>query len=124
MTQGEIEQLTVKTENIFSELEVRIMSDIVRRIKENGVSTASADWQISRLQQLGMSEKQIRTWIQKALEASDKEMDHIFSDEAYSPWNHPVICLPELLRDVCSISRTRRKRHGDQNETGNRRTPY
>lgn len=83
MTQGEIEQLTVKTENIFSELEVRIMSDIVRRIKENGVSTASADWQISRLQQLGMSEKQIRTWIQKALEASDKEMDHIFSDEAY-----------------------------------------
>ncbi len=83
MTQGEIEQLTVKTENIFSELEVRIMSDIVRRIKENGVSTASADWQISRLQQLGMSENQIRTWIQKALEASDKEMDHIFSNEAY-----------------------------------------
>ena len=84
MTQGEIERLTVKTENIFSELEVRIMSDIVRRIKENGVSTASADWQISRLQQLGMSENQIRTWIQKTLEASDKEMDHIFSDEAYS----------------------------------------
>lgn len=83
MTQGESEQLTVKTENIFSELEIRIMSDIVRRIKENGVSTASADWQISRLQQLGMSEKQIRTWIQKALEASDKEMDHIFSDAAY-----------------------------------------
>lgn len=83
MTQGEIEQLTVKTENIFSELEVRIMSDIVRKIKENGVSTASADWQISRLQQLGMSENQIRTWIQKALEASDKEMDHIFSNEAY-----------------------------------------
>lgn len=83
MTQGEIEKLTARTENIFSELEVRIMSDIVRRIKENGVSTASADWQISRLQQLGMSEKQIRTWIQKALEASDKEMDHIFSDEAY-----------------------------------------
>ena len=27
MTQGEIEQLTVKTENIFSELEVRIMSE-------------------------------------------------------------------------------------------------
>ena len=42
MTQGEIEKLTVKTENIFSELEIRIMSDIVRRIKENGVSTALA----------------------------------------------------------------------------------
>ena len=32
MTQGEIEKLTAKTENIFSELEIRIMSDIVRRI--------------------------------------------------------------------------------------------
>lgn len=83
MTQGEIEKLTVKTENIFSELEVRIMSDIVRRIKENGVSTASADWQISRLQQLGVSEQRIRIWIQKALEASEKEMNRIFSDEAY-----------------------------------------
>ena len=59
------------------------MSDIVRRIKENGVSTASADWQISRLQQLGVSEQRIRIWIQKALEASEKEMNRIFSDEAY-----------------------------------------
>ena len=86
MTQGEIEKLTVKTENIFSELEVRIMSDIVRRIKENGVSTATADWQISRLQQLGMAKEEVTAWIQKALEASDKEMDRIFSDETYKEY--------------------------------------
>lgn len=86
MTQGEIEKLTAKTENIFSELEVRIMSDIVRRIKENGVSTATADWQISRLQQLGMAKEEITAWIQKALKTSDKEMDRIFSDEAYKEY--------------------------------------
>ena len=86
MTQGEIEKLTAKTENIFSELEVRIMSDIVRRIKENGVSTATADWQISRLQQLGKAKEEITAWIQKALEISDKEMDRIFSDEAYKEY--------------------------------------
>lgn len=86
MTQGEIEKLTAKTENIFSELEVRIMSDIVRRIKENGVSTATADWQISRLQQLGMAKEEITACIQKALETSDKEMDRIFSDEAYKEY--------------------------------------
>nr|WP_296083921.1 phage minor capsid protein [uncultured Blautia sp.] len=86
MTQGEIEKLTAKTENIFSELEVRIMSDIVRRIKENGVSTATADWQISRLQQLGMAREEVTAWIQKALEASDKEMDRIFSDETYKEY--------------------------------------
>ena len=47
MTQGEIEKLTVKVSNIFSELEVRIMTDIVRRIKENGFASASVDWHIS-----------------------------------------------------------------------------
>ena len=64
MTQGEIEKLTVKVSNIFSELEVRIMTDIVRRIKENSFASASVDWQISRLQQLGMAEEDIRGWIQ------------------------------------------------------------
>ena len=83
MTLGEIEKLTVKTEKIFSELEIRIMEDIVRRIKENGISTASADWQITRLQQLGKSEAEIRKWIQDALNASNEEMNRIFSDEAY-----------------------------------------
>ena len=64
MTQGEIEKLTVKVSNIFSELEVRIMTDIVRRIKENGFASASVDWQISRLQQLGMAEEDIRGWME------------------------------------------------------------
>lgn len=86
MTQGEIEKLTAKTENIFSELEIRIMSDIVRRIKENGVSTASADWQLTRLQQLGVSQERIQKYIKEALEASDKEMEKIFSDKAYEEY--------------------------------------
>ena len=86
MTQGEIEKLTVKVSNIFSELEGRIMTDIVRRIKENGFASASVDWQISRLQQLGMAEEDIRGWIQSALQATDAEMDRIFSDEVYKQY--------------------------------------
>lgn len=83
MTQGQLEKLPLKISKIFSDLEIRIMTDIVRRIKENGFSTASSDWQITRLQQLGKSEEDIKKWIQEALKASDKEMDRIFSDEAY-----------------------------------------
>ena len=86
MTQGEIEKLTVKVSNIFSELEVRIMTDIVRRIKENGFASAAVDWQISRLQQLGMAEDDIRGWIQSALQATDEEMGRIFSDEVYKQY--------------------------------------
>ena len=86
MTQGEIEKLTVKTQNIFSRLEIRIMQDIIRRIKENGFVTASADWQISRLKQLGESEQTIRQLIQDALGASDEELERIFSDEVYEEY--------------------------------------
>lgn len=86
MTQGEIEKLGQKTAKIFSELEIRIMSDIVRRIKINGFSTAGADWQFSRLQQLGKSEKDIKKWIQEALETSEEEIDKIFSEETYKEY--------------------------------------
>lgn len=86
MTQGEIEKLASGQAKIFTDLQDRIMADIVRRIRINGFSTASADWQISRLQQLGMSEADIRSWVQEALKASDEEIERIFSDEVYEQY--------------------------------------
>lgn len=86
MTQGELEKIPLKISSIFSDLEIRIMTDVVRRIKENGFSTASADWQITRLQQLGKSEKEIRQWIRQALKASDAEIEQIFSDDVYEQY--------------------------------------
>lgn len=86
MTQGQLEEIPEGIRKAFSDLEIRIMDDIVRRIKINGFSTATADWQISRLQQLGMSEADIREWIRMTLEISEKEMDRIFSDEVYKEY--------------------------------------
>ena len=86
MTQGDLEKLPLELQKIFSELEIRIMEDVVRRIKINEFSTATADWQISRLQQLGESEANIKAWIKEALEASDEELDKIFSDVLYEQY--------------------------------------
>lgn len=83
MTQGELERLPAPIEKVMRDLEARIMDDIVRRIKINSFSTASVDWQITRLQQLGMSEKEIKEWVRMALELSDEEIEKIFSDEIY-----------------------------------------
>lgn len=83
MTQGEIERLPEEIVRIFQGLEKRIMNDVVRRIWINGFSTASADWQISRVQQLGESEENIRAWVSEALTATEKELDEIFSDAVY-----------------------------------------
>ena len=86
MTQGEIEKLALKTGNIFSQLEMRIMTDIVRRIRENGFSTASADRQIMLMQKLGESEESIKDWIKEALKSSDEEMDRIFFYYVYKQY--------------------------------------
>lgn len=86
MTQGEIEQVSKKIEKIFSDLEIRIMSDIVRRIQINGFSTASADWQMTRLQQLGWAESEIKEYIKEALGASDAEIQDIFSNQVYKQY--------------------------------------
>ena len=86
MTQGELEKLGIPPSISFSDLEMRIMEDIVRRIKINGFSTASSDWQITRLQQLGESEENIKKWVQETLSASDAEIERIFSDEVYEQY--------------------------------------
>lgn len=86
MTQGELERIPLPFQKKMSELEIRIMTDIVRRIKENGFSTATSDWQITRLQQLGKSESDIKDWIRDALKVSDKELDKIFSDEVHKEY--------------------------------------
>ena len=86
MTQGELEQIPQPFVELMSELEMRIMKDIVEKIKVNGFSSASVDWEISRLQQLGESEEQIRKWIAEALEKTDDELDKVFSDDVYEEY--------------------------------------
>lgn len=83
MTQGELEQIPQPFVELMSELEMRIMKDIIERIKVNGFLPAFADWEISRLQQLGESEEQIRKWIKETLEKTDDEVDKIFSNDVY-----------------------------------------
>lgn len=86
MTQGELEQIPQPFVELMSELEMRIMKDIVEKIKANGFSSASVDWEISRLRQLGESEEQIRKWIAEALDKTDDELDKVFSDDVYEEY--------------------------------------
>ena len=83
MTQGELEKIPEGMEILMGRLEERIMNDIVRRIRQASFSTASADWEFTRLQQLGMGADQIRKWVQELLNASDQEVDRIYSDDVY-----------------------------------------
>ena len=86
MTQGELEQIPKEVEKSMNQLQIRIMEDIVRRIRINGFSTATADWQYSRLIQLGMSEKEIKAWIAEALGECSEAVDRIYSDDLYKEY--------------------------------------
>ena len=85
-SQGELEQIPQEAVKHISDLEIRIMEDIVGRIRENGFSSASSDWQITRLQQLGESETRIKDMIRQALGNIDTDIDHIFSDTVYEEY--------------------------------------
>lgn len=80
LTSGEIEAVSMSMDESLKALEMRIMEDIVRRIKINGEITRSADWQINRLLQLGMSMKEIENDIKPALDFSDEEMLEMYSN--------------------------------------------
>lgn len=77
---SELESMPIELEKHFKELELRIMTDIVRRIKINSEITRSADWQIYRLNQLGESTDMIKKYIQEALNLSEKEVAHLYED--------------------------------------------
>lgn len=65
-------------EKHFSDLEIRIMEDIVRRIRQTGKITSTADWQINRLKILGYSSEDIENMLKEALGKSYPEMFELY----------------------------------------------
>lgn len=62
----------------FTDLEERIMKDIVRRIRKTGEITSTADWQINRLKILGYSSEDIEKAIKDTLNDSYPEMFELY----------------------------------------------
>lgn len=71
-------QLSGRIEKNFTDLEMRIMQDIVRRIKKAGKITSTADWQINRLKILGYSSEDIEQTLKEALDKSYPEMFELY----------------------------------------------
>ena len=76
---SELERLSMLFDAPMKQLEDEIMTDIVRRIKINGEITRSADWQIHRLYELGMSKQDIENSIQNLTGISPQEVQNLYS---------------------------------------------
>lgn len=77
---SEIERASMALDKPLRDLEMQIMEDIVRRIKINGEITRSADWQIYRLHELGMSKREIKKAIADNLDLSKAEIKELYND--------------------------------------------
>lgn len=79
-TPSQLEQLPIEVEKHFRELEIRVMSDIIRRIKMNSEITRTADYQLHRMSQLGAGSEEIKKSLEKALKSSGLHVDTIYDE--------------------------------------------
>lgn len=80
-TPQDLEKIPIELEKIFSQLEIDIMLDIIRRMKQNNNEiTRAADWQIYRLSKLGKSKRSIKKYLKVTLGLSKKEINHIYKN--------------------------------------------
>lgn len=87
LTQEEMEQMPKPIEQAFSDLELKILEDIVARIKENDMITATAEYDIFQLVKMGESEKMIKRYVEKTLKLTYSEIEDIFGDVFESGYN-------------------------------------
>ena len=78
MTPEEKGSLPIRVEKLFYELQDRIFSDIVRRIRKTKKITSTADYQINKLLLLGGSTEFIESQLKELLEISDPEIWELY----------------------------------------------
>lgn len=75
---NELERCAMMLSPQMEALEMRIMEDIVRRIRINGEITSAADWQMNRLYELGMSKRELKKILQRELGLDKAEISHMY----------------------------------------------
>lgn len=55
----DVDAISLRMENIWRDAELRIMEDVIRRIKKTGQITSTADYQINRLIEMGKTSEEV-----------------------------------------------------------------
>lgn len=78
MYPDELQRLPLKLEKMFYELQDRIMSDVVRRLRKTGEITSTADYQLVKMQILGNSTEFIESEIKRLTGMTDPEIWEVY----------------------------------------------
>lgn len=82
MAKPDIDGISLRMENIWRAAGLRIMQDVIRRIKKESRVTSTADYQLNRLLALGMTTQEAERTIKEALNATYPEMFELYDKVA------------------------------------------
>lgn len=94
LTADQIEVLGDKAREIVTPVTEYLIQDIVRRISDAGHLTSTAPYQVWRLQQLGVSQRQLKKELRKRLKVSHRELRQLLTQSAEVGYNFDISKLP------------------------------
>ena len=114
LTADQIEALGNKAQQLITPVTEFLIEDIARRIAEAGQFTSTAAYQTWRLQQLGISQRQLKKELRKRLKVSHRELRRLIEKAgetgySYDIRKHPYVqAVPfrsnEVLQQIVSAA--------------------
>lgn len=90
----QIAGLRVAFEQLADPLNEYIVQDVARRVSEAGQLTSTAQYMVWRGQQLGMSQRQLKAYLQKYLNVSRREIRRLLTQSAEVGYDFDIKHLP------------------------------
>lgn len=94
LTADQIDALGDKAMQLITQVTDFLIEDIARRISEAGQLTSTAAYQTWRLQQLGVSQRQLKKELRKRLKVSHRELRKLLEQSAEVGYNFDIRNLP------------------------------
>jgi hypothetical protein len=94
LTPDQIEALGEQARQITDPIVNFLIQDIARRVSEAGQLTGTASYQVWRLQQLGVSQRQLKKELRKLLKVSHRELRKLLTQSAEAGYNFDIRHLP------------------------------
>ena len=92
----EIEALRDAATDLLRPVIEYLLRDIAERIAKAGQLTATAQYETWKLQQLGVSQRDLRTYLKKALKISNAKLRQLLTQSAEAGYNYDLSTLPTV----------------------------
>lgn len=92
----EIEALRDAATDLLRPVIEYLLRDIAERIAKAGQLTATAQYETWKLQQLGVSQRDLRTYLKKALKVSNAKLKQLLTQSAEAGYNYDLSSLPTV----------------------------